>query len=74
MKWGPYSIAIQTDSAIKPGEQKVQTKEVTKTLLKCHQGVLGELIVKFSLKLNEVFVPSEGNKTDILTRVQKRTG
>lgn len=40
-------------------KKRVQTKEATEMLVKCYLGVLGELISKFSLKLNVIFMPSE---------------
>ncbi|XP_029642717.1 uncharacterized protein LOC115217217 [Octopus sinensis] len=40
-------------------------------LVKRRLGVLGELIAEFGLKLNVLFVPSERNRADALTRVKR---
>ncbi|XP_029657149.1 uncharacterized protein LOC115231222, partial [Octopus sinensis] len=79
LKWGLRTIEIRTDTAtvlgwvgsVITGERRVRTKGAAEMLVKCLLGVLGELIAEFGLKLNVVFVPSEKNRADALTRVKK---
>lgn len=40
-------------------------------IIKRRLGILGELIDEFHLKLRVIYVPSEKNKADVLTRVKK---
>lgn len=49
-------------------EKWIQAKGAAEMLVKCYLRVLGELAPKFGLKVSVLFVPSEGNKADILTR------
>ncbi|XP_014789427.1 uncharacterized protein LOC106883070 [Octopus bimaculoides] len=79
LRWGLRSIEIRTDSATVVGwvgtvitrEKRVRTKGAAEVLVKRRLGVLGELIAEFGLKLNVVFVPSERNRADALTRVKR---
>ncbi|XP_029638122.1 uncharacterized protein LOC115213326 [Octopus sinensis] len=79
LKWGLCSIEIKTDSVTVLGrvgsvinsERRVRTKGTMEILMKHCLGVLGELIAKFRLKLNVVFVPSERNRADAQTREKR---
>lgn len=51
--------------------KRIRTKGDTEIVIKCHLGILGELAAKFALELHVVFVSSEKNKAEVLTRVEK---
>lgn len=75
LKWRLCSFEIQTNLTTMLGwvglvvtdEKRMQIKGAVGHCL----GVLEELIDKFSPKLIVIFVPSERNKANVLTRVKK---
>ena len=79
IKWGLREIEIRTDSAMvlswvtstvkKSG--RIRTKGAGEVIVKQRLGILGELISEFELQIKAVFVPSERNKADALTRIKK---
>ncbi|XP_029643257.1 uncharacterized protein LOC115217646 [Octopus sinensis] len=79
LKWGLHTIEIRTDSATVLGwatavitdERRVRTKGAAEMLVKRRLGILHELTTEFNLKLSVIFVPSEKNRADVLTRVKR---
>ena len=79
VKWGLKEVEVRTDSATVIGwlrsvlsaEKRIRTKGASEMIVKRRLGILQELIEVCNLKLNAVFVPSEKNKADPLTRVKK---
>ena len=78
IKWGLREIKIRTDSAtvlswvtstVKESG-RIRTKGAGEMIVKQRLGILGELISEFKLQIKAVFVPSERNKTDALTRIK----
>ncbi|XP_029634935.1 uncharacterized protein LOC115210471 [Octopus sinensis] len=79
LKCGLHTIEIRTDSATVLGwmtavitnERRVRTKGAAEMLVKRRLGILRELATEFNLKLSVIFVPSEKNRADVLTRVKR---
>lgn len=79
LRWGLHALEIRTDSATVRGwvasvisnQKRIRTKGVAEMLVKRRLGILRELATEFGLTLQVVFVPSEKNKADVLTRVKK---
>lgn len=79
VKWDLREIEVRTDSATVVGwlrsiltaEKRIRTKGASEMIVRRRLGILQELMEVCSLKLNVVFVPSEKNKADALTRVKK---
>lgn len=79
LKWGLREVDVRTDSATVLGwlksvvteEKRVRTKGASEMIVKRRLGILRELKDVYGLKLCVVFVPSEKNKADALTRVKK---
>lgn len=79
VKWDLKEIEVRTDSATVAGwlrsllsaEKRIRTKGASEMIVKRRLGILQELMEVCDLKLNAVFVPSEKNKADALTRVKK---
>lgn len=79
LKWGLQEIEVRTDSAtvlgwlksVTTAERRVRTKGASEMIVKRRLGILQELIDECGLKLYAVFVPSEKNKADALTRVKR---
>lgn len=79
VKWDLKEIEVRTDSAMVAGwlrsllsaEKRIRTKGASEMIVKRRLGILQELMEVCDLKLNAVFVPSEKNKADALTRVKK---
>ena len=80
IKWGLREIKIRTDSAtvlswVTSTEEesgRIRTKGAGEVIVKQRLGILGELISEFKLQIKAVFVPSERNKADALTRIKKQ--
>ena len=80
IKWGLREIEIRTDSAMVLSwvtstveeSGRIQTKGAGEVIVKRRLGILGELISEFKLQIKAVFVPSERNKADALTRIKKQ--
>ena len=79
IKWRLREIEIRTDSAtvlswvtstVEEGG-RIRTKGAGKVIVKWRLGILGEFISEFKLQIKTVFVPSERNKADMLTRIKK---
>ena len=79
IKWGLREIEIRTDSATVLSwvtstveeSGRIRTKEAGEMIVKRRLGILGELISEFKLQIKAMFVPSERNKADALTRIKK---
>lgn len=79
VKWDLREVEVRTDSAtvvgwlksISSAENRVRTKGASEIIVKRRLGILQELMEVCSLKLTAVFVPSEKNKADGLTRVKR---
>ena len=79
IKWGLREIEIRTDSATVLSwvtstveeSGRIRTKGAGEVIVKWRLGILGELISEFKLQIKAVFVPSERNKADTLTRTKK---
>ena len=50
---------------------RIRTKGAGEGVVKWRLGILGELISEFKQQIKAVFVPSERNKADALTRIKK---
>ena len=78
IKWGLREIEIRTDSATVLNwvtstveeSGRIRTKGAGEVIVKRRLGILGELISEFKLQIKAVFVPSERNKADALTRIK----
>ena len=51
---------------------RIRTKGAGEVIIKRRLGILRELISEFKLQIKAVFVPSERNKADTLTRIKKK--
>ena len=79
IKWGLREIEIWTDSATVLSwvtstveeSGRIRTKGAGEVIVKRRLGILGELTSEFKLQIRAVFVPSERNKADVLTRIKK---
>lgn len=79
VKWGLQEVEVCTDSATVHGwmkstlsaEKRIHMKGAAEVIVKRRLGILRELVDECGLKLCVVFVPSEKNKADSLTRVKK---
>ena len=79
LKWDLKEVEVRTDSATVVGwlksllsaEKRIRTKGASEMIVKRRLGILQELMEVCNLKLNVVFIPSEKNKADALTRVKK---
>ena len=76
---GLKEIEIQTESATVcswahsriMNEKRVLTKGAAELIILQHLEILREMADVFELKLSKVFVPSDKNKANHLTRVRK---
>ena len=79
LKWGFRSIELKTDSAtvyswiksVITEEKRVHTKGAGEMIVKRRLGILKEFLQEFELELQVTIVPTEKNKADDLTRVNK---
>lgn len=79
VKWGLREVEVRTDSASVYGwmkatlsaEKRIRTKGAAEMIVKRRLGILKELVEVYDLNVCPVFVPSEKNKADVLTRVKK---
>ena len=82
IKWGLREIEIRTDSATVLSwvtstveeSGRIRKKGAGEVIVKQRLGILEELISEFELQIKAVFVPSERNKADALTRIKKNSG
>ena len=80
IKWELREIEIRTDSATVLSwvtstveeSGRIRTKGAGEVIVKLRLGILGELISEFKLQIKAVFVPSERNNADALTRIKKQ--
>ena len=76
IKWGLREIEIRTDSAMVLSwltstveeSGRIRTKGAGEVIVKRTLEILGELVFEFKLQIKAVFMPSERNKADALTR------
>ena len=79
LKWGLREMEVRTDSATVLSwinstveeSGRIRTKGAGEMIIKRRLGILRQLIDEFELQIKAVFVPSEKNKADALTRVNK---
>lgn len=80
IKWRLTNIEIRTDSATVLSwvnstveeSGRIRTKGAGEVIIKRRLGMLRELMSELKLQIKAVFVPSERNKADALTRIKKQ--